>query len=351
LAAWRGPKSLSLASLAFGREALRTSPCLSKVKGLFDSLRDLNARIDRASLRVYRPKHTVFLCGGLISKKADEKAVLSVRDYLYRIRQAEKRLGTTIVLAETAQQLYRDTTYNDLISFEEDIARIASIVLVISESPGSLAELGAFASEPVIRETLRIIISEDHSLSDSFVRYGPIKRIESIDRGHLGIFPWRNHKSSGYVTKSSIAPHFNEIIQFIRDKVSDIPLSFSYGLLSREKSLFFDILWLISLLEAPPPEPLYEAVRILHPDMTDAQIRNCLYTLRVCRWIDTFSYSNRDYFYLPVNNDPYEYAFLSGQRIRDVAARKLEIVTEFHKAVGIGRAVLKRLQEKRKGAS
>ena len=316
---------------------------------MFESLRDLNVRIDRDSLRVRRPGHSVFLCGGLISKKADDKAVLSVRDYLYRVRQTEKRLGATVVLAETAQQLYRDTSYSDLISFEEDIARLASIVLVISESPGSLAELGAFASEPVIRDTLRIVISEDHSLAESFVRFGPIKRIENINRSHIGIFPWKTHKSNGLVVKASVMPHFKEIVSFIKDRIDEIPLSLSYLALSDEKARFFDILWLIGLLEPAPPERLYDAVRIIYPDMTDAHIRNCLYTLRVCRWIATFSYSGRDYFYLPVTRDPFEYAFLPGQRPRDVAVHKLSIVTEFHRTVSISKAVIKRLQDKRKG--
>ena len=246
----------------------------------------------------------------------------------------EKKLGSAIILAETAQQLYRDTHYEDLISFEEDIARIASIVLVISESPGSLAELGAFASEPVIRETLRIIISELHSAAESFVRYGPIKRIENIDRSHIGIFPWRTHRSNGHIVKTSVSPHSKEIIRFIEEKVAAIPNSFAYNTISAEKSAFFDILWLISLFEAAPPEPLYEAVRIIHPALTDQNIRNCLYTLRVCRWIDIFSYAGRDFYYLPVNRDPFEYAFEPGRRVRDVAAKKAIIYLTKH----IGRA-------------
>lgn len=318
---------------------------------MFDALRDLRARIDVNNLRVNRPKHTVFLCGGLISKAPGDKAILSVRDFLFRTRQIEKRLGATVVLAESAQQIYRDTNYNDLISFEEDIARIASIVLVISESPGSLAELGAFASEPVIRDALRIIISEEHSLAESFVRYGPIKRIENIDREHIGIFPWRIHKSNGQIVKGSLSPHSKEIMNFIQNKILATPMSLSYAGMSVEKAIFYDILWIISVLDVCPPDPLYEAVRILHPALLDAQIRNCLYALRACRWIDTFSYSGRDYFYLPDNRDPYEYAFIAGRRVRDVPAKKLEVVTEFRKAANITKAVQRRLQEKRRGVT
>jgi hypothetical protein len=68
----------------------------------------------------------------------------SLRDCLWRVCLLSRRLKGEVVLAEKANQLYRETKYTDLISFEEDIARIASLVLVIAESPGSLAELGAF---------------------------------------------------------------------------------------------------------------------------------------------------------------------------------------------------------------
>jgi hypothetical protein len=313
---------------------------------LFERLRDFNDRIDRENLRVRRPHHVIFLCGGLTPKGSADSSVISVRDYLYRIRPIKNRVTASIVLAETAQQIYRDTTYNDLISFEEDIARIASIVLLISESPGSLAELGSFSSEPVIREALRIIVSEEYSSAESFVRYGPIKRIETLNRSNIGIFPWKTNKANGHVVKSSIQPHYKEIVTFIKNHLSIIPDSFGYEHLA-ERAIFFDILWILSLLEAIPPDPLYSAVRLIHPDMTDGKIKNILYTMQVCNWIDVFSYSGRDYYFLPLNQDPFVYAFKSGMRVRDVAATKVDIVTSFQQAASISKAVLKRLLEKR----
>jgi len=98
-----------------------------------------------------------------------------------------------------------------------------------------------------------------------------------------------------------------------------------------------------------PPEPLYDAVRIVHPDLSDARIKDFLYALRVCEWIDVFSYSGRDYYFLPTNSDPYEYSFLAGRRVRDIPAVKLEITAEFQREAKVGKAVLKRLIEKRGG--
>lgn len=313
---------------------------------MFETLRGFSESLDREAVRVYRPHHSVFLCGGLISKVDDERSVLSVRDYLVRIRPIAKKLDGRIVLAETAQQLYRDTGYPDLISFEEDVARISSIVLVISESAGSLAELGAFASEPVIRPALRILISEEHAADESFVRFGPVKRIETANRNYVGVFPWRSHKRKSAIVKQSISPHYSEIIKFINDRLDEVPKSYRYHLLD-DKAIFYDIIWLLSILEVASPAHLYDAVRIVHPNALDGELRDKLYVLRSLGWIASFPYSAQDYYYLPNNEDPFKYAFLAGKRVRDIPAKKLEISTEFRNSTNIARAVVKRLQQKR----
>jgi hypothetical protein len=114
---------------------------VAELRALYDDL-----KLD--GVRVFRPSKFMFLCGGYISNDKEAKAK-NLRDYLFRVRQIADKYN--IVLAEKATQLFRDSEYDDLISFEEDIARIAAVVLVIAESPGSLAELGAFAGlDPAI---------------------------------------------------------------------------------------------------------------------------------------------------------------------------------------------------------
>ena len=127
-------------------------------------------------IRVARPSKFLFLCGG--ARELNEKAkAANLRDYLLRVRPMHTRYS--IVLAEEANQLYRDTDYSDLITFEEDIARIAAVVLVIAESAGSLAELGAFTANDTIRQALRVVIPSHHETQESFVRYGPIQRLKN----------------------------------------------------------------------------------------------------------------------------------------------------------------------------
>jgi hypothetical protein len=105
-------------------------------------------------LRIIRPSKFVFMCGGAIVKTPPNARPENLRDYLWRVRPL--RLAHPTVLAEDAFQLFRDSDYDDLISFEEDVARIAAVVLVIAESAGSVGELGAFASNNTIRQVLRV---------------------------------------------------------------------------------------------------------------------------------------------------------------------------------------------------
>jgi hypothetical protein len=175
-------------------------------------------------IRVSRPSKFLFLCGG--ARELNEKAkAANLRDYLLRVRPMNTKYGT--VLAEEANQLYRETDYSDLITFEEDIARIAAVVLVIAESAGSLAELGAFTANDTIRQALRVVIPSHHETAESFVRYGPIERLKNENRDRLGVYPWKEHAKGG-LNVSSVKPHYTTIVSFIKGHLDAVPNSTLY---------------------------------------------------------------------------------------------------------------------------
>jgi hypothetical protein len=211
--------------------------------------------LDLERLRVTRPSTFLFLCGGALA--TDGAKPLNLRDYIYRYRRL--RSPYEIVLAEKATQLYRDTNYTDLISFEEDIARIAAVVLVIAESAGSLAELGAFASNDTILKALRVMIKEKHESDESFIRYGPVERVKKAKREYLGVYPWRDH-ANGNLIVSSVRPHYTEIRRFINDNIESIPASMSAHNLPESTRLFYVIYWIIFLCLAVRPTNLYQYI-------------------------------------------------------------------------------------------
>lgn len=286
-----------------------------------DQLDKFLGDIDRSKLRVKRPSKFVFLCGGVILPDGSGPAV-NLRDFLWRV----KEIGNgpiAYVLAESAQQLYRDSGYSDLISFEEDIARIAAVVLVISESAGSLSELGAFCSNAIISPVLRVLISEYNFSQESFIRWGPVERVNASGRDRVGVFPWENDTAPEDF-QNSAEPLYNDIVSFVEGHVAASPSTMIYPA-DEDVSIFYDIIWCAYIADAVTPVKLFEAVKRVHPNLGQADFRRKLYTLRVAGWLGMVPYGGQDYYFLPEQQDPFQYGFKGGVTDKEPVRRVLSV--------------------------
>lgn len=68
--------------------------------------------------------------------------------------------------------------YSNLVDFEKEAGCLARGILLFSECPGALAELGAFCTDEVLCERLVVVIAKEHYEVPYFISLGPIKRIE-----------------------------------------------------------------------------------------------------------------------------------------------------------------------------
>ncbi|MEW6022163.1 MAG: retron St85 family effector protein [Pseudomonadota bacterium] len=68
-------------------------------------------------------------------------------------------------------------TYNDLLSFEEDVCSLVDTVLVFLESAGAIAEFAAFIKHKEIAAKLLIVFNGKED-TDSFIRLGLIRYLE-----------------------------------------------------------------------------------------------------------------------------------------------------------------------------
>lgn len=267
---------------------------------------------------------------------ANPKVPCSLRHYLLNDREIGSRLKAKVILAERANQLYRDTEYKDLISFEEDIARISALVLLIAESAGSLAELGAFASIDSIRANLAVLIQTSHNESESFVRYGPIQRLKIEDERRVGVYPWTINKG-GNVVKSSIRSHVSRITAFVNTIISRAPGEES--LKSRQDiRSFVMILWILHLSQGIS---ITEILRYIHGivDLTFNDLKNKLYCMKLAGWVSTYTYENKTYWFSTSELDPIsKYSFIPGA-VRDTARRKMDVSIAIQKELKVPRHV------------
>jgi hypothetical protein len=67
-----------------------------------------------------------------------------------------------------------DGPYKDWLSFEREFAQIVDLVVLFSESYGSVAELGAFSVVEEIASRLLVVIDDKHYGDSSFIKLGPL---------------------------------------------------------------------------------------------------------------------------------------------------------------------------------
>jgi len=138
----------------------------------------------------YRPLNTfkinMFLCG----------ADISMKDKLrYKVANEFKNFWNSywyeiIYPEDIFDELLYSSRSKDLLSLENLLADSVDVILMIPESPGSFAELGAFANNKKLRTKIVCLIDKKYKKNKSFINQGPIKLIKKANKqGVLFIDP------------------------------------------------------------------------------------------------------------------------------------------------------------------
>jgi hypothetical protein len=142
--------------------------------------------LDASKIHVQAASDVIFLCGGPFSDFSDS-IPLSLRDAFLKIIDYEPLRDRVVINAEEITSSYSfPDHYDNILDFETDLAQIVELIILFSESEGSLAELGAFAMIDEIAQRLFVIVRQKHWVARSFIRLGPLKRIErKYDREYI----------------------------------------------------------------------------------------------------------------------------------------------------------------------
>ena len=121
---------------------------------------------DRYRFRRLAP--VVFLCGAAGSASRD-----ALRNYLSR---HAPNLG--VFNAERVWEHIAARTDCGALKMESDLAALADLVVIIVESPGTFAELGAFSLSDPLRKKVLPIVDRKYQNEPSFLSTGPLKWID-----------------------------------------------------------------------------------------------------------------------------------------------------------------------------
>jgi hypothetical protein len=115
-----------------------------------------------------RAKRVAFLCGGQESARRTR-----LSEYI-----ARRRPDFLVFYAEDVWPILTDQDDANALEMEAQLAQLADIVIVIVESEGTFAELGAFSLSQELRSKLLPILPIEHRTAQSFIAKGPVKWID-----------------------------------------------------------------------------------------------------------------------------------------------------------------------------
>lgn len=118
--------------------------------------------------RFRRLSPVVFICGGLNSSPRDK-----LRDYFRR-----RLPDLQVFYAERVWELIAADPGLGALKMESDLAALSDLIIIVVESPGTFAELGAFSHVPDLRRKLLPILDRGYRGANSFINTGPIRWID-----------------------------------------------------------------------------------------------------------------------------------------------------------------------------
>ena len=180
------------------------------------------SRIDLAKTRVRAFDGFILLCGG--PREVNPTPILSVRHMIYNELTSGRHgdLADRLKLAEDIQDWFRGGVYKDLVTFEEHLAGLSAVIVLVVESAGAIAELGTFAIGETFAERLLVLIAEIHYEAESFIRLGPILRLENRSDRSVMVYDWHDRSIAGRSVENfgKVQPAIGDIVEAIRSFTS-----------------------------------------------------------------------------------------------------------------------------------
>ena len=124
---------------------------------------------------------TIFICG------ADKNDITKNRYKISELLEGKwiRKWIEFIYPEDIFEELLYSSDSKDLLSLEGLLAKAVDIILMIPESPGSFAELGAFANDENLRQKMVCILDIKYKKHKSFINQGPIKLVKKANKSNV----------------------------------------------------------------------------------------------------------------------------------------------------------------------
>lgn len=250
-------------------------------------------KINLSATRVeFTAPHIVLLCGGKVKYKehseAPEPPIASLR---HAISKAAVEYET--YRPEDITDWHADGMFKDLMSFEVDLAGICSLVAIVLESSGAIAELGAFSQLPELSKKILAIKSRDFETAAdlaSFINLGILRFILATNESAVRTYPWS-------VSNPQSVPDevVNDVVADIQDELAKIPQTavFKESLNSHVVILICE---LISLFTALKEGEILSYLNTFHVSINKEELKRKLFLLEKFQLLKKEQYSDAPFY-------------------------------------------------------
>jgi hypothetical protein len=248
------------------------------LSGVTDPRAAAIAAISLPSLTV-RPHHgLVFLCGGKTNLKDTQNPACSIRDLLAkRLLYSTGDITRRVRMAEDIQDWSDKGVYQELVTFERHLAELASVIVIVLESAGSIAELGIFSTIEHHQDKLLIFVEESHYSKASFIKLGILDFLENTNKNRPEVYRWLQDHSDVF-DHAAAEGYADELVDTVKNRANKPSKGGRFSESNwLHKTLL--ILELIGLFRAIERNEISDYLEILGVQMDSIGLSQCLFIL------------------------------------------------------------------------
>lgn len=279
--------------------------------------------VDLTESRVLLAPHITFVCGGPVDVRVMNNH--SIRNMFMNLSAKMPAKSEGFTLAENFKDWQNG--YSNLADFENDIAAISSVIVVILESAGSLTELGLFFANDALRRKMVVVVHSGHHLAESFIKFGILNPLEADNEEAVLVYEIDSDNIEN-VQESEVEDILKEVWG-ISEKIDKTSL-FDPSNHGHNIFLTFQIIDLFTILTKSEIENYLSSLGVR---FTKRQLQSVLYILTKFKLLKQEKRSSQTFYFVPPEiSDRVDFAFQKdGTRRYDSRAIKLEVL-EYYRA-------------------
>ena len=189
-------------------------------------IEDLKTHLRERSFESEKLFRFVFICGEqilnndgkiidscILEKKNNIRHFIMKKFSKYEV-SSDYDKNSKVVQSVISELLYSVDKETDILTFEELLAELSEVIIIVSESAGTYCELGAFALNDLFSKKIIVINEDKPEYKRSFITLGPIKKIESKNANNIILYKNKESLKNSIQLDDTISNIANQKVKY-----------------------------------------------------------------------------------------------------------------------------------------